>query len=126
MCRAGSRRFGIRAAIFFGIATFLLTSSAHAQQTPETNVLQTPRMLGFTPPAPLPAVAAPPQIDPESLIRIPVTVLDDAGRCVESLEQRRQRERPQPAARLAQERPAFEMGNGAHGLTLAAALRWEV
>ncbi len=90
MCRSKRRRFGISQASPIALATLLLlisqTNSAE-QQSADASVLQTPQVLKFAAPPPM-KVASAAQIDPASLIRIPVTVIDDAGRCVESLSAR--------------------------------------
>jgi VWFA-related protein len=81
------RRFGIRGASSLAIATLLVLISqggSRAQQNLDANVLQTPQVFSFAPPPTITAPSAP-QIDPSSLIRIPVTVLDDAGHAVQSL-----------------------------------------
>jgi VWFA-related protein len=90
MYPSNRRRFGIREAFPVALAALLVLMSeidSSAQQTAAANVLQMPQVFSS---APLSAmkVASAPQIDPETLIRIPVTVLDNAGRCVESLSAR--------------------------------------
>ena len=77
------RRFGIRDAFPVVVAALLILLSAidsTAQQNLDANILQTPQVFRFAAP-PVINVATAPQIDPEGLIRIPVTVLDDTGRC---------------------------------------------
>ena len=84
------RRFGISQAypIAFAMLSILIArSNSVAQQDREANVLQTPQVLNFAGPPTKNATSAP-SIDPATLIRIPVTVIDDAGRCVESLQAR--------------------------------------
>lgn len=86
MCRSTWRRFGIRYP--FSIASALVfillrTSSAAAQQSIDTNVLQMPQVRNHAASAPVNVVV--PQADPPNLIRIPVTVVDDGGRCVPAL-----------------------------------------
>jgi VWFA-related protein len=94
MCRSRRRRFGIRELFLFPVALvalLLLLSSVEsaAQQATSQNVLQTPRVLGLASAAPLMKITPPvPQIDPRPLLRIPVTVIDEAGRCVRSLDAR--------------------------------------
>jgi VWFA-related protein len=81
------RRFGIREASPVALLALLVVGfgiEASAQQTTDTSILQTPQVFRFAAP-PAINVASVPQIDPEGLIRIPVTVLDDTGRCVDSL-----------------------------------------
>ncbi|HLI81337.1 MAG TPA: VWA domain-containing protein [Candidatus Binataceae bacterium] len=58
-----------------------------AQQDRGVNTFQAPQVVHFAAPVPLQATA-PPQVDPATLIRIPVTVVDDSGRCVDSLSAR--------------------------------------
>jgi hypothetical protein len=74
--------------VFAPLALLLiLDRDSCAQQTLDNSTLQTPQVFRFNPP-PLPALveAAPTQqIDPASLLRIPVTVVDKAGQCVPSL-----------------------------------------
>jgi len=84
------RRFGIREALPVALVALLVLISeidSSAQQNPDANILQTPQVFRFAAP-PAMNVASAPQIDPAALIRIPVTVIDDAGRCVESLSAR--------------------------------------
>jgi VWFA-related protein len=84
------RRFGIREAYPVVVVTIIILSfaiDAAAQQSPDPSILQTPQVFSFAAP-PAINVASVPQIDPEGLIRIPVTVLDDSGRCVDSLSAR--------------------------------------
>ncbi len=90
MCRSTARRFGPREV--FSLASMLIlvvlfAPDSPAQSVPEGNTLQTPQVFGFAPRATAIAPSAP-QIDPAALVRIPVTVLDDAGRCVSSLSAR--------------------------------------
>ncbi len=90
MCRLRPRRFGIHETILLPLMVLALLVSASesaAQQTLDTNILQTPQVLKFAPPAVI-VKAPPPQPDPPALLRIPVTVIDDAGRCVASLSAR--------------------------------------
>jgi len=58
-----------------------------AQQSLDANILQTPQVVKFGAP-PAMVISPAPQPDPVGLIRIPVTVVDDAGRCVASLSAR--------------------------------------
>jgi len=84
------RRFGIREAFPIAVVVLLVPFSeidSYAQQSLDANILQTPQVFRFAPPSAT-NVRSEPQIDPEALIRIPVTVVDDAGRCVESLSAR--------------------------------------
>jgi VWFA-related protein len=77
--------------VFAPLALLLiLDRDSCAQQTLDNSTLQTPQVFRFNPPhEPAPVEAAQiPQIDPESLIRIPVTVVDNGGRCSESLSAR--------------------------------------
>src|ERR1700693_861454 len=86
MCPSLRRRFGIRVAITVAIATLLLSLTAidsAAQHDPGANIFQVPPVIHFN--APVPIQIAAPQVDPATLIRIPVTVVDSAGRCVDSL-----------------------------------------
>lgn len=81
------RRFGIRGAPSLALAMLLVLMcqrDSAAQQNLDANVLQTPQVFSFAPPPAIDAAPAP-QIDPASLIRIPVTVIDDAGHAVPSL-----------------------------------------
>jgi len=90
MCRLRSRRFGTRGVFPVTIVALLVLGSqldSSAQQNLDANTLQMPQVFQFAAPSAL-NVISPPQIDPEALVRIPVTVLDDAGRCVESLSAR--------------------------------------
>ena len=87
MCRLTRRRFGIRevfpaALVVLLILIFQIDSAA--QQNLDANILQTPQVFRFTAP-PAVNVTSAPQIDPEALIRIPVTVVDDAGQVVGGL-----------------------------------------
>lgn len=89
MCPSLRRRFGVRAAIPVALATLLLFLTAiesAAQREPGANIFQAPQVVHFD--APVPIQIAAPQVDPATLIRIPVTVVDDAGRCVDSLSAR--------------------------------------
>ena len=84
------RRFGIREAFLIPLVVLLVLFSeidSVAQQGLDANILQTPQVFRFAPPSAT-NVRSEPQTDPEALIRIPVTVIDDAGRCVESLSER--------------------------------------
>ena len=82
------RRFGMRegipAALLCLLIAFAPTTSS-AQQDLGANILQAPQVVRFGMPMPL-NLPPPPQIDPSSLINIPVTVIDHHGRCVDSLD----------------------------------------
>ncbi len=83
------RRFGIRQAIPVALVGLLLPITAidsSAQQDLGANIFQAPQVVHFAAPVPIQATA--PQVDSATLIRIPVTVLDDSGRCVDSLSAR--------------------------------------
>lgn len=87
MCRFDWRRFGIREAVPVALFSLLLLMSAHncaAQNAAFDNVLQMPQVYSFASPAAMTSHIAP-QIDAQPLVRIPVTVVDDAGRCVQAL-----------------------------------------
>ncbi|HXN87682.1 MAG TPA: VWA domain-containing protein [Candidatus Binataceae bacterium] len=93
MCRSRRRRFGIRELFLFPaalVALLLPLSSIEtaAQQSASGSVLQTPQVFSFVtvPTLNLPAPTA--QIDPRPMLRIPVTVIDDAGKYVRSLDAR--------------------------------------
>jgi VWFA-related protein len=84
------RRFGIRDAFPVALATLLVLTlevDSVAQQTSDANILQTPQVFRSTAPPAINVISVP-QMDPEGLVRIPVTVIDDAGRCVEALSAR--------------------------------------
>jgi VWFA-related protein len=82
------RRFGMREAIPAGlICLLLLPAISSAQQDLGINILQTPQVLRFGVPLPLNIPSAP-EIDPSTLVNIPVTVIDHHGRCVDSLDAR--------------------------------------
>jgi VWFA-related protein len=89
MYPSNRRRLGRwKVLVFAPLALLLiLDRDSCAQQTLDNSTLQTPQVFRFNPP-PVPALveAAPTsQIDPASLLRIPVTVVDKAGQCVPSL-----------------------------------------
>jgi VWFA-related protein len=91
MCRSTWPRFGIRSEITFAIIALLVLIArpdSSAQQNPDTNILQTPQVVKFASPPTMGVAPARQADDPAGLIRIPVTVIDDAGRCVESLDAR--------------------------------------
>jgi VWFA-related protein len=85
MCPSTRRRLGRWKVLAFAPLALLLIleHDSRAQQTLDTTTLQTPQV--FLPPAPKIELPPAPQIEPDSLIRIPVTVVDDAGQCVQSL-----------------------------------------
>jgi VWFA-related protein len=90
MCPSIRRRFGIRELFPIALVALLVLISeidSSAQQNLDANILQTPQVFRFAAPSAV-NVASALRIDPEALIRIPVTVIDDAGRCVESLSAR--------------------------------------
>ncbi len=90
MCRSKWRRFGIQVALALAIAALLVANSridAAAQQNRGDNILQTPQVFRFAAP-PAPSIPSRPEVDPASLIRIPVTVIDNAGRSVDALSAR--------------------------------------
>ena len=80
------RRLGIWEIVPLALVAMLLmrASDSFAQQKLDTNTLQTPQVVRLSPP-PMPQPVEVPQIDPKSLIRIPVTVVDNGGRCFEAL-----------------------------------------
>lgn len=93
MCPSRRRRFGIREPFLFPaavVALLVLLSSIEsaAQQSTYQNVVQTPRVFGLASVAPLMKFAPPVQMDSRPLLRIPVSVIDEAGRCVRSLDAR--------------------------------------
>ncbi len=84
------RRFGIRKAFLIPLVVLLVLFSeidSVAQQGLDANILQTPQVFRFARPSAT-NVRSEPKSDPEALIRIPVTVIDEAGHCVESLSER--------------------------------------
>jgi VWFA-related protein len=82
------RRLGISRVSLALIALLLISANdSHAQLNLNSSTLQTPQVFSFLPP-PMLNVPAPPRLDSAAMIRIPVTVLDDAGRCVPSLSAR--------------------------------------
>src|SRR5580693_639874 len=82
------RRLGIWKVSVALIALLLISAiDSRAQQILNSSTLQTPQVFSFMA-RPTLNVPAAPQIDPASMIRIPVTVVDDAGRCVPSLSAR--------------------------------------
>ena len=82
------RRLGIWKVSLALIALLLMSEvDSRAQQNLDRSTLQTPRVFSFTPP-PIANIPVAPQIDPALMIRIPVTVVDGAGRCVPSLSAR--------------------------------------
>jgi VWFA-related protein len=90
MCRWLWRQFGLCRVYRFAIASFLVLACGHlafAQQSSDPHVLQTPQIFSFLHAPPV-AVAPTPQLDPEGLIRIPVTVIDNEGEFVQSLSAR--------------------------------------
>ncbi|HLX37101.1 MAG TPA: VWA domain-containing protein [Candidatus Binataceae bacterium] len=90
MAPSSWRRFGIReaipAALFCLLIAFAPTTST-AQQALDASIMQTPQVVKFGVPMP-PNVPPAPDIDPTTLINIPVTVIDHHGRCVDSLDAR--------------------------------------
>src|ERR1700722_16564745 len=81
---------GIRVALSLTVAwlgELSIVNDAAAQRSLDASILQPPQVVRFAA-SPAPKIAAIPQVDPASLIRIPVTVVDDSGRCVESLSAR--------------------------------------
>ncbi len=90
MCRLTPGQFGLWHAYRPAIASLLILAFGHlafAQQSSDPHVLQTPQIFSFLHAPPV-AVAPTPQLDPEGLIRIPVTVIDDEGEFVRSLSAR--------------------------------------
>ena len=90
MCRLRSRRFGICEAFSAAVAVLLVLLfevDSVAQSSLDGNILQTPQVFRFAAP-PTMAITPAPQADPAGLIRIPVTVVDEAGQCVASLSAR--------------------------------------
>jgi VWFA-related protein len=63
----------------------LISIEASAQQDLGANIFQAPQVVRFA--APMQNITSP-KVDPATLIRIPVTVQDDAGQCVDSLDAR--------------------------------------
>jgi len=88
------RRFGmpaifrlVFALLIVLIQLLILQRQSFAQASPDTNILQMPQVAKFAP-SPATIVTPPPPTAPPGVIQIPVTVIDAAGRCVNSLSAR--------------------------------------
>jgi len=88
MCPSRGRRFGLHSALPIVLAILLLSFGAgdcSAQQDPGVNFMQTPQVVRFSAPMLLSAPPPVPRIDPATLLRFPVTVIDAHGHCIDSL-----------------------------------------